>query len=140
MNTFLPYSDFEQSAKCLDRQRLGKQRVEVLQILRAMVDETKGWKNHPCTKMWENYRNALVKYGEEICKEWKRRGYKDTCHEKILAYYEPGAPLIYPDWIYDEKFLISHQSNLVRKDEDHYRKYFPDILSDLEYIWPIGEK
>ena len=30
MQTFLPYSNFKKSAKCLDRQRLGKQRVEAL--------------------------------------------------------------------------------------------------------------
>lgn len=37
MQTFLPYPDFEQSAKCLDMRRLGKQRVEVLQLLTAMT-------------------------------------------------------------------------------------------------------
>ena len=34
MQTFLPYPDFARSAAVLDRQRLGKQRVEVLQILK----------------------------------------------------------------------------------------------------------
>lgn len=33
MITFLPYSDFQQSAQVLDRQRLGKQRLEAKQIL-----------------------------------------------------------------------------------------------------------
>ena len=33
MQTFLPYADFAQSAKVLDMKRLGKQRVEVLQLL-----------------------------------------------------------------------------------------------------------
>ena len=32
MQTFLPYQNFIKSAKCLDYKRLGKQRVEALQI------------------------------------------------------------------------------------------------------------
>ncbi len=36
MQTFLPYADFQQSAKCLDNKRLGKQRVECLQILNTL--------------------------------------------------------------------------------------------------------
>ncbi len=37
MQTFLPYADFERSAAVLDRQRLGKQRVETLQIFQALT-------------------------------------------------------------------------------------------------------
>lgn len=47
MQTFLPYPSFAESARVLDRQRLGKQRVEVLQLLRALTGQTKGWANHP---------------------------------------------------------------------------------------------
>ena len=36
VQTFLPYPDFERTAEVLDDRRLGKQRVEVLQILNAM--------------------------------------------------------------------------------------------------------
>ena len=36
MNTFLPYSDFIRSAKCLDYKRLGKQRVEAWQIYQTL--------------------------------------------------------------------------------------------------------
>ena len=43
MQTFLPYSSFYQSARVLDRQRLGKQRVETLQILKSLSDPTYGW-------------------------------------------------------------------------------------------------
>ena len=37
MQTFLPYPDFAASAAALDDRRLGKQRVEALQVLRALV-------------------------------------------------------------------------------------------------------
>ena len=36
IQTFLPYSNFTITAKVLDRQRLGKQRVEALQILKTL--------------------------------------------------------------------------------------------------------
>ena len=36
MQTFLPYPSFYFSAKSLDNKRLGKQRVEVLQILKTL--------------------------------------------------------------------------------------------------------
>lgn len=37
MQTFLPYPDFAESASVLDRQRLGKQRVETLQVMKALT-------------------------------------------------------------------------------------------------------
>ena len=40
MQTFLPYPDFKKSASCLDYKRLGKQRVEGLQILNAIQGDT----------------------------------------------------------------------------------------------------
>ena len=64
MQTFLPYSDFEKTARCLDNKRLGKQRVETLQILND------SWPNHPATKMWRNYKGCLAEYGLIICEEW----------------------------------------------------------------------
>jgi hypothetical protein len=36
VQTFLPYPDFRRTAEVLDSPRLGKQRVETLQILRAL--------------------------------------------------------------------------------------------------------
>lgn len=37
MQTFLPYADFKKSAQVLDGMRLGKQRVETLQIMQALL-------------------------------------------------------------------------------------------------------
>ena len=79
MQTFLPYEDFAQAAKCLDSKRLGKQRVEALQILNALLKpDAKGWKNHPAVKMWRGNERTLIEYGVAICDEWTRRGHRDT--------------------------------------------------------------
>jgi len=70
VQTFLPYPDFKESARSLDYRRLGKQRVEVLQLLNSFYKpDYKGWKNHPCREMWRATPQALVEYGLVICKE-----------------------------------------------------------------------
>ena len=51
MQTFLPYPDFAASAAALDQARLGKQRVETLQALRALVIPDYGWRQHPAIRM-----------------------------------------------------------------------------------------
>lgn len=47
MQTFLPFPSFIESARVLDNKRLCKQRVECLQILKALHDPSYGWQNHP---------------------------------------------------------------------------------------------
>ena len=74
MQTFLPYRNFQKTAKSLDRQRLGKQRVEAWQILQAITNQDYGWQNHPAVKMWRGYETALSEYGIDVCKEWIDRG------------------------------------------------------------------
>lgn len=68
MQTFLPIADFEQSLKCLDYRRLGKQRVEAKQILNVLSPDydKKGWRNHPAVLMWKGYEESL-KYYYNLC-------------------------------------------------------------------------
>lgn len=131
MNTFIPYKNFNESARVLDDKRLGKQRVEVLQILNAIHYHT-GWRHHPIVKMWAPYVNALVEYGVAICDEWISRGFDDTCKEKILSF--KNGEVIYPKW-WGGEIHRTHQSNLLRKNKNYYNKYFNDIPDDLPYIW-----
>ncbi len=141
MQTFLPYKDFARSAKVLDRQRLGKQRVEGLQILRCLLGiGSLRWANHPAVKMWKGHELYLAKYVITICNEWIARGYKDTVKAKVeqLAIIEPMRSYLPPLWLGDRAFHHSHQSNLIRKLPAHYRQYFPTISSHLPYVWPNG--
>jgi len=135
MQTFLPYADFDKTAQVLDRQRLGKQRIEAKQILQNLLEETEkqGWKNHPAVKMWKGSEGVLAQYGVAICAEWVRRGYKDN----QMAYFVErvnNAPT--PTWLGDNAFHVAHQSNLVRKNAEHYGKYF-QVTNDLPYVWPV---
>lgn len=122
--------------------RLGKQRVECLQILNVFAGVRSGWGNHPITRMWTGHELALVRYGLTVCHVWHvERGYNDTCYGKIRSLFAEATmgeinnaqP---PAWLGDLEFHRSHQSNLVRKLPDFYGPQFPGVPDDLPYIWP----
>ena len=142
MQTFLPYARFALSARVLDRQRLGKQRVECLQILRTLCGESDGWRNHPAVRMWAGYEAWLGHYAFRIICEWTDRGYRDTCWAKILDLMPTGVlPLLSsaprPPWLGNRRFHESHRSNLLRKFPEHYRRFWPRLRDDLPYVWPV---
>lgn len=141
MQTFLPYPSFADSARVLDAPRLGKQRVEAFQLLRAQTIPGYGWRNHPAAKMWHGFVPALVSYGLAMTDEWRAAGRADSVREKLLA-FAPDVDgvdqdeLDMPPWLGDEAFHLSHRSNLLRKDPAFYRPLFGDIPDDLPYVWP----
>lgn len=150
MQTFLPHEDFTRSAQSLDDRRLGKQRVEVLQIVRALTWPVYGWKRHPAVLMWHGFEEALGAYGMSICKEWCHRGRADTCEVKINAdlaaagtdvpprtQEELAANGALPAWLGDEALHRSHQAALVRKDPVWYGPQFPDADPAMPYVWPV---
>lgn len=134
MQTFLPYPDFIQSVKVLDYRRLGKQRVETFQVLNILLDRTptKGWRNHPVTRMWTGYEEALKLYQNFTIEEWIKRGYNNNMKLEELDYKR----ITLPPWFGNMEFHKSHRSNLLRKDYEYYSQYF-DEPSDLEYYWPV---
>lgn len=153
MQTFLPYPDFRASALVLDRRRLGKQRVEALQVLRGLIVPGYGWRRHPAVRMWAGYEEALVRYGLEVCKVWREAGHQDTCAASLvrgLAACRPGEPVRaqpqlasageLPPWIGDDPFHRSHRSALVRKDPATYAPLFPGVPDDLPYVWPASDR
>lgn len=153
MQTFLPCAGFTASARTLDRRRLGKQRVEALQVLRALVVPGYGWRHHPAAKMWTGYEEALTRYGLEVCAVWCELGAADTCAVKLTGEFERSVrtsairtqPQLeaageVPPWLGDEAVHRSHQSALVRKDPDHYGTRFPGVPPDLPYVWPPSDR
>ena len=136
MNTFLPYPSFHQSARVLDRARLGKQRIECKQILRALRGETRGWANHPAARMWRGYEHALCTYAIAICDEWITRGYKDAqrawFEQQLRELLRTGDP----HWLGEPAFHASHRSNLLRKDPEWYGQFGWREAATLPYVWP----
>lgn len=136
MQTFLPEASFQQSMSVLDDKRLGKQRVEAKQILRALRGETTGWVHHPATKMWRGYEGALSFYGYTACAQWIMRGFDDNLQLYFLEHLESYSRSDMPPWFGWRDFHLAHQSNLVRKDPGHYRRFYPNVPDNLPYIWP----
>ena len=149
MQTFVPYADFENTMRTLDNKRLGKQRVEVIQIVRALTVTGYAWSSHPAVLMWKGYEEALGRYGLTACAVWTERGFGDSCAATIVAdlqavgvrsirdYAELAADDALPSWLFDEAVQLSHRSSLLRKDPEHYGPLFPGTPTDLDYFWPV---
>lgn len=151
MQTFVPFPDMRRSAEVLDDKRLGKQRVEALQIIRALTYETYGWKHHPAVLMWQGYEEALGAYARAIIEEWTKRGFADTCATTIADdLTTAGIPTTrteaqlrkankLPPWWGDDDVHASHRRALLRKDPDHYAHHFDDDADrpDDDYVWPV---
>jgi len=139
MQTFIVSFNQKETAKILDSKRLGKQRVEGLQIAECLLVKESRWKNHPAVKMWKGYEPYLIKiYLKEILNEWEARGYKNIkCSDKwkSLSKHIKYSRVKTPKWL-NKDFIIAHQSNLIRKNPEYYKKYFKNVLPNLEYIWP----
>lgn len=134
MQTFLPFADFKKSVEVLDYRRLGKQRVETYQVLNILLGRTdsKGWVNHPVTRMWRGYEEAMKAYQNITISEWIRRGYNNN-----MSFEEVDeSSIVMPFWFGDERVHRSHRSNLLRKDFNYYSQYF-DEPADLEYYWAV---
>jgi hypothetical protein len=142
MQTFLPYPDFQQSAAVLDRARLGKQRVEAQQTLRALVNPEYGWQSHPAIRMWMGHVPALTMYGLAMVDEWIARGGEDTTRAKILEFAPQADHAAYadkiamPPWLGEPDLHLSHRSRLLQKEPRFYSEVFPGTPADLEYVWP----
>ncbi|PWJ52701.1 hypothetical protein SAMN06264364_11872 [Quadrisphaera granulorum] len=146
MQTFLPFPGFAESAAVLDGPRLGKQRVEVLQVLRALELPEYGWSRHPVVVMWRGRTPALVHYGLQCVHEWTARGHADSTASQIAEFAPEvadateqelaGADQL-PSWLGRPEFHRAHRSNLLRKDTAHYGPLFEtDLPTDLDYVWP----
>src|SRR3712207_9046789 len=96
MQTFLPVADFEESARLLDSPRLGKQRVETLQVLRALELPDYGWTSHPVVRMWRGRTPALVAYGLATVRVWRERRFADSTPTPI-AEFPPHVVRVPPE-------------------------------------------
>lgn len=148
MQTFLPYADFAESLACLDYKRLGKQRVEAKQLIKAITGEiihattgaeqiiesvarSAGWSNHPAALMWTHYVPALKLYHNMAITEWIHRGYNNS-----MPFFKLPEEINMPWWFGDDSFHAAHRSNLLRKDSVYYGQFDWEEPNDLPYIWP----
>lgn len=159
MQTFLTDGrDFEATARSLDGARLRKQGVECYQILRTLLGESKGWANHPATKMWWGFEPTLLKYTEAIYAEIKSRGWKfdniTNVRALAIAHGVDVKNSLGPVWLDDDRITNTHRSSLYRKAPEHYSQwsgyalvtpanrccarcnyYWPTHSSNSDYLW-----
>lgn len=166
MNTFLPYPSFAHSVACLDRARLGKQRIECDQILRALAaaeaPETlggrihSGWQRHPAVKMWRGCEAALGVYMTLATWEWQARGYhssiilpysRSRLRNEAHASYARMTPTmeeaVPPSWLGREEVHASHRARLLAKLPEHYGLlgWSEQPRSESEgYVWPAADR
>ncbi|CAB9501946.1 cytoplasmic protein [Seminavis robusta] len=145
--TFLPYSDFEKTARCLDDQRLSSSKKEGWIILRAlrMSDEPK----YACVSkagyclMWKGYEDALVCYLNVLMLEWARRGKNN---DKIRPFQKDNGldvdmkTTVMPPWLGYEILHSYHRHALLAKNQAHYQEFeWKEDGKDYigSYMWPV---
>ena len=133
MQTFLPEPTFALAVSRLDPRRLGKQRIEAMQILKALADPTYGWQHHPAVRMWRGFEESLQGYYNACIWEWVHRGYRNS-----MPLYFPEPPTTPPPWL-TPALIASHRSNLLRKDPVWYSQFGWNVPNDLPYVWPKGD-
>jgi len=139
MQTFLPYADFFESVKVLDKKRCWKQVVEAKQIISCLCETQTRWINHPAVKMWVGYESLLKQYFNIFLK------YCLEVH-KINTKMQPyDIPLddnqTIPFWLGNENFHRAMRSRLIAKDKNFYLPKFPkdENFNDSKYFWPVME-
>jgi len=137
MQTFLPYSNYIRSVQCLDYKRLGKQRVEALQIINILEGKPSRWSNHTAVKMWVGYTNSLKYYCNCCIDEWIKRGYKNT-----MKKYDVDHSNEDPWWIGNKDFHRAMRARLIQKNEEFYLPILGEIdkgFNNGKYFWPVNE-
>lgn len=133
------FPQFPASAQVLDRQRLGKQRVEAKQILQCLLGEgSTSWASHPAVRMWNGAERALAAYDAAVCREWLGRGYRDTLLPFFLARLarrELGSVRL-PWWVGEERFHSAHRASLLAKSPEWYSRFNWSESPEIAYWWP----
>lgn len=140
MQTFMTHEHYHDTAAILDDKRLGKQRVETYQIVKALrgdYADTGAWENHPATRMWAGNIYQLACYGLAMCAEWRARGHDDSLHDKFAEIVFENQYTDKPWWVNNQLLHMTHQSNLIRKYPEYYGGF--QVVSNVPYVWPLPE-
>jgi hypothetical protein len=81
--------------------------------------------------MWRDHVEALKLYHNLCIEEWIARGFRN---EMKLFPCASNPPM--PAWLGNVYLHRSHQSNLLRKEHDHYRPHFKGVRRNIPYWWP----
>jgi len=135
MEIFHSEETWSLSVLALDDKRLGKQRLECIQILLSLSGIINIWEipkyihNHPVTLLWKGNEDYLLSYTTACIIEWGNRGYKNT--KCISAFHDMRAitgdyPVKGKPSFITADFIQSHKIKLYSKNPLFYAKYKPE--------------
>lgn len=133
MQTFFPFSNFQDSAEVLDNKRLNKQILECYQILKVLSnkDPKAAWRNHPAVLMWKGHEGRLYQYTMAMVDEANYRGIKT---DKNVANLQELFNKFSEDWSFEPtewegndsqlyRVMWTHRANLFTKDSMYYAEF-----------------
>lgn len=157
MQTFLPSTDYAETAHVLDNKRLNKNALEAWQLMLVNLKldpegnfrEPKGWSRHPAALMWKGHEGNLLTYIEAMTSEWITRGYKTTIFDKAKKTLDSALRLNLPfsldkpRWMKTLSVLdvtSSHRLALLVKNYQWYSQFgWPEDPgyepTEYEYVW-----
>ena len=147
MQVFVTSKSYVESAMNLDSRRANKQIIECNQIYRALIGESKGWRNHCVSRLWGNYLDGLMYFAWCCYFELKFRG------------NNPARPIEYKNYeriaqsnarILDVELLVGNppqsthfmrlpwwvnamRSHLLAKDPEHYSQFKWNLPAEFGY-------
>ena len=131
MQVFVPYPSPIDVARCLDRPRLLKQITECKQILAAITGKSKGWKNHPVVKMYENEQSWLKSY--RLCLDAYYKGDQAKA-EKYSLKADEERPLFLTT-----AFCDQHKRRLYTRAPQMYSQFSKFGASEENWYYIDGE-
>jgi hypothetical protein len=148
MQTFITDSpEVAYGLEYLDRKRLVKQLLETRQIMAALAEQTKGWVNHPATKMWRGKETLLHDYAVQNAMQLHMRGYKFQNNlDELSKSYLLIEELRDTDGQWGDeynKIVYTHRGRLFEKDPEYYAQWstYTDYRKHVccercNYYWP----
>ena len=157
MQVFLSEHLYKSCAQVLDQKRLVKQLLEGRQILAALAGQTKGWVNHPATRMFVGAEIELLSYLSQVKDEMNNRGYKwENNWSEIINIFNQnfkGNDFAYPDYLKpghpeNHRLITTHRGRLYEKAPELYPQYEHESTIYREYVccdrcnyyWPTHPK
>lgn len=128
MQTFLPFADYKEVAKCLDNRRLNSQVNEAIVIIRSNLGVYApskrsgiiGWAAHPASLMWRGCELQLAKYALTLANE--------------RLYQRPLSLAAAADSLVSRRTAVAKWQGLIKEFEDRdYPDNVPVLLGDEEF-------
>ena len=109
-------------------------------ILEILLGKDSRWKHHPVVAMWRGFESALAAYGDIMCQEWIKRGYRDSTKPFFVKELDKLEPPYFdvpsPRWMGNVRLHASHRAALLAKNPEWYGAWGWTEEPKIEYYWP----